>query len=158
MKVKVYFNNDQDKVKVGIFLRSLIRRAIKGALAYENFTSDAEVSVTFTDNHGIRALNLEYREIDRETDVLSFPMYDFHAGEVPDEGGAVELGDIVLSLEKAEAQAVEYGHSFKREAAFLTVHSVLHLLGYDHERSENDEKLMFRRQGEIMELLGIPRK
>lgn len=126
-------------------------------MTYENFTQDVRVSITFTDNEGIRQLNKEYRNKDAATDVLSFPMYTWEDDDQPEADMAVELGDIVLSLEKADAQAKEYGHSFQRETAFLTVHSVLHLLGYDHERSEEEEKDMFRRQEEIMTKLGLKR-
>lgn len=157
MMLKCYYTNSQDSFPCDIALRNLVRRSITAALRYENFTMDCEVSVTFTDNEGIRVLNSQFRNKDRETDVLSFPMYDFRGGEKPEEGFPAELGDIVLSLEKADAQAKEYGHSFKREVSFLTVHSVLHLLGYDHELSEDDEKDMIRRQKDIMEILKIER-
>jgi len=157
MKLKMYFSNEQDKHKAGIGLRGLIRRAVLATLAYEGFTYDSEVSVTFTDNEGIRELNREHREKDRATDVLSFPMYDMKNGDMPEEGYPCELGDIVLSLERAGEQAEEFGHSFKREVAFLTVHSTLHLLGYDHELSDEDDADMRRRQKAVMEILKISR-
>lgn len=157
MKLKMYYTNEQDIFKVGIGLRHLIRKAIKAALKYEKFDRDCEISVTFTDNEGIRDLNREYRDKDSATDVLSFPMYDFSEDDLPSDELSCELGDIVLSLERAESQAKEYGHSFKREVAFLTVHSVLHLLGYDHELSDEDDADMRRRQKEIMEILKITR-
>ena len=114
------------------------------------------MSVTFTDDAGIRELNKNFRNIDSATDVLSFPLFDFEGSEEP----AVDelenmLGDIVISLERAEAQAEEYGHNFEREVAFLTVHSMLHLLGYDHVNSEEEELDMRRRQTAIMEMLGL---
>ena len=155
MQCKVYFENDQDKRPVSDYLKKLIRRAIRTALSYEQFTRPCELSVTFTDNEGIRELNREYRKIDRATDVLSFPQFDFEAGEVLPKEGPVALGDIVLSLERAEEQAKEFGHSFSRETAFLTVHSVLHLLGYDHERGETEDADMRARQREIMEQMGL---
>ncbi|MBQ4066450.1 MAG: rRNA maturation RNase YbeY [Clostridia bacterium] len=157
MSLKVYYTNEQDRIPVDIALRNLVRRSVLAALGYEGFLRDCEVSVTFTDNEGIRELNREYREKDSATDVLSFPMYDFPGGDVPEEGFPCELGDIVLSLERAEEQAAEFGHSFKREVAFLTVHSTLHLLGYDHELSDEDDADMRRRQKEIMEILKITR-
>ena len=132
MKLKAYFTNEQTTHKTGFFLKNLIRRAVLATLKYEGFDRDSEVSVTFTDNEGIRVLNREYREKDSATDVLSFPMYDFAQGDTPPEGFPCELGDIVLSLERAESQAEEFGHSFKREVAFLTVHSTLHLLTTSH--------------------------
>jgi len=156
---KVYIQNCQDKKEVTLALRGLIRRAIGQALKYEKFPFDAEISVTLTDNEGIREINREYREIDRPTDVLSFPLYekDEITEDEVDEEGRIALGDIVLSLEKAEAQAVEYGHSFEREAAFLCVHSVLHLLGYDHELGEAEEKEMFAKQEAILQIMRLGR-
>jgi len=157
MKLKLYFSNEQKLYKAGFGLKSLVRRAVRGALKHEKFPYNAEVSVTFTDDSGIRELNREHRDKDSATDVLSFPMYDFRNGDVPADADTAELGDIVLSLERAIKQAEEYGHSVKREIAFLTVHSVLHLLGYDHEISEEEEKLMFEMQDTIMNELGITR-
>lgn len=155
-RVTVFTRNDQERLPVTPSLRALIRRAVKAALAYEGFDEPVEASVTFTDNEGIHALNAAHRGIDRPTDVLSFPLID---GEDYDrDGEAVLLGDIVLSLERAKEQAGEYGHSFEREVAFLTVHSVLHLLGYDHERSEEEEKEMFARQRAILETMGLKRE
>ncbi len=150
MKIKILYANEQSKQKAGWHVRRLIRRAVAGALSYEHFTRPVTVSVTFTDNEGIRVYNNEYRQIDRATDVLSFPMYDFKNGDEPEEGEPVCLGDIVLSLERAAEQAVEFGHSYEREVAFLTVHSVLHLLGYDHMLSDEDDRDMRRRQRDIM--------
>ena len=124
-------------------------------LDFEDFGRRAEVSVTFTDNEGIHALNREYRNVDRPTDVLSFPLSD--GDDYDTDGDAVLLGDIVISLERAQTQAEEYGHSFEREVAFLTVHSMLHLLGYDHETSPEDERDMFARQDEILISAGMTR-
>ena len=125
-------------------------------LDYEQFGNPAEVSVTFTDNEGIRELNQRFRSIDRPTDVLSFPLFDYEGSEEPPVDELVGmLGDIVLSLEMAQVQAEEYGHSFAREVAFLCVHSMLHLLGYDHETGEEDEREMRRRQSEIMDRMGL---
>ena len=149
----VYFGSEQDKFPVTQALRGLIRRAVNATLRYEDYRVPCEISVTFTDNGKIRTLNRDYRGIDRATDVQSFPLFDEEYGD----GEKIALGDIVISLEKADAQAKEYGHSFEREVAFLTVHSMLHLLGYDHETSPEDEKEMFFRQDEIMKLLKIER-
>ena len=155
MDVKIYFCNKQKMVKAGRSLRLLVTKAVKTALQYEEFFQPAEISLTFVDNEGIRVLNREYRNKDSATDVLSFPLYDFAAGEKPDPGERIQLGDIVLSLERAKEQAAQLGHSYEREAAFLCVHSVLHLLGYDHERSAEDEEEMCRRQREIMRQLQL---
>ena len=125
-------------------------------MEHEQYNNPCEVSITYTDNQQIHELNLRYRNVDRPTDVLSFPLMDF-SGEsdepVADEP-VVSLGDIVISLEKAQEQADEYGHSFDREVAFLTVHSMLHLLGYDH-MEEDEERDMRARQRAVMELLGL---
>ena len=158
MRHYIHFTNEQEIENVTAELRCLVKAAVYAALAYEDFRRSAEISVTFTDNEGIRALNRDYRGIDRATDVLSFPQFDFFGGETLPEGGdAVSLGDIVLSLERAEEQAKTFGHSFSRETAFLTVHSVLHLLGYDHERGDEEDADMRRRQREIMEQMGLGR-
>lgn len=152
----IYFENSQDKLEITYKLKRLIRFAVEATLAYENYHNTAEVSVTFTDNAGIKKLNKKYRKIDKETDVLSFPLFDFEGSDEPpvDEIENM-LGDIVVSLEKAKAQADEFGHSFEREVAFLCVHSTLHLLGYDHETSEADELDMRQRQTAVMEMLGL---
>ena len=154
-KATVLIKNDQKKIKMTPDLRRLVKRAVLAVLDFEDFGRRAEVSVTLTDNEGIHALNREYRNVDRPTDVLSFPLSD---GEDYDtDGDAVLLGDIVISLERAQTQAEEYGHSFEREVAFLTVHSMLHLLGYDHETSPEDERDMFARQDEILISAGMTR-
>ena len=156
----IFITNTQSKMEYTPVLRGVIRRAVNAALKYEKTPFDAEISVTLTDNLGIHELNRDFRGIDRPTDVLSFPLFD---GEFPteiEEDGEkhkIPLGDIVVSMEKALEQATEYGHSFERELAFLCVHSVLHLLGYDHERSEEEEKDMFRRQNEILDEAGFKR-
>ena len=154
-KTMIYFMNDTD-TPITYKLKRLVRRAVCESLEYEGFYNDAEVSVTFTDNEGIRALNAEYRGIDKETDVLSFPLTDFEGGEEPPaDEAAISLGDIVVSLEKARTQAKEFGHSFQREVAFLCVHSMLHLLGYDHVDSDEDDAEMRRRQSEILVKMGL---
>jgi probable rRNA maturation factor len=150
-KLKIYFENSQKLFKITYKLKMLLRRAIIETLKYEKQSGEFEISLTFTDNEGIHALNREYRNVDRPTDVLSFPQIDYENGEEAE--GA--LGDIVLSLERAGEQAAEFGHSFERECAFLCVHSTLHLLGYDHELSDEDDADMRARQREIMDILGL---
>ena len=149
MKLRIYFENSQEKERVTYALKMLVRESILAALAYEKVKDNCEVSVTFTDNEGIRAINREYRGKDAPTDVLSFPLFE------SDGAGTKMLGDIVLSLEKCRAQAEEFGHSFNRECAFLTVHSTLHLLGYDHETGEDDERDMRERQTAIVTKMGL---
>lgn len=166
MKHKIYTRNDQKKEELTSAARALVKRAITAALAYEGFEDTAEISVTFVDNEAIRELNRDYRGKDAPTDVLSFPLYeddeDFDDGFVMPEDAEVEdastaLGDIVISVERAKAQAEEYGHSFERELAFLAVHSTLHLLGYDHERSPEEDAEQRRRQEEILASIGQTR-
>ena len=154
-KVMIYFTNET-ATSVTYRLKMLVRHSVIATLEYEGFYNDAEVSVTFTDNEGIRRLNAEYRGIDKPTDVLSFPLTDFEGGdEPPTDEPFISLGDIVISLERAAEQAEEFGHSFERECAFLCVHSMLHLLGYDHVDSEEDDAEMRRRQSEILESMGL---
>ena len=148
MSLHIYFENMQDTHRITYALKMLVRRSIEATLAYENITAPCEVSVTFADNEGIQAINREYRSIDAPTDVLSFPLFE-------EQGGKKQLGDIVLSLEKCAAQAEEFGHSFERECAFLTVHSTLHLLGYDHVNGEEEEQDMRKRQTAIVEQMGF---
>ena len=157
MKLKVYFENEQTAIPLTYKVKMLVRNAIEATLDYEQYGNPCEVSVSFTDNEGIHELNRKFRGIDRPTDVLSFPLFDYagESEEPPVDELMGMLGDIVISLEQAQAQANEYGHSFEREVAFLTVHSMLHLLGYDHETGEEDETEMRRRQSEIMEILGL---
>ena len=154
MKLMIYFSDEQNKIKLTNRFMLLIREAIVRTLEFEGVGGQNEVSVTFTDNEGIHELNKQYRNIDRPTDVLSFPQIDFENDgvDLTDESYKI-LGDIVISLERAEEQANEIGHSMEHEAAFLTVHSVLHLLGYDHETGDEDEKEMFARQKKIIEKL-----
>ncbi len=156
---KIYIHSEQNKIIINRKLGGLIRRAISAALKYEGFAYDAEISVTLTDNDKIRILNSEYRNIDRATDVLSFPLFEkeelLSVETVDDE--PICLGDIVVSLERATEQAEEYGHSFEREVAFLCVHSVLHLLGYDHELGKEQEEDMFARQEEILRKIKLTR-
>ena len=157
MKLKIYFENNQEKHSIHYDLKMLIRHTILETLDYEGMENDAEVSVTFVDDNGIQKLNKKFRNMDKPTDVLSFPLLDYEGeSEEPffDEL-CHNLGDIVISLERAMAQANEFGHSFEREVAFLTAHSMLHLLGYDHELSEDDDADMRARQNDIMERLGL---
>lgn len=127
----------------------------------EDCNFDAQISLTFTDNEGIRCINRDYRGIDKATDVLSFPMLEFNDDEVDAEfemeNGLVLLGDIVISIERAKEQAQEFGHSIRREIAFLTAHSMLHLLGYDHVDDKEGERMMIEKQNEALNALGITR-
>ena len=143
--------------------RALIRKVIRTALAAEGVDFPCEVDVCVTSDEGIHQINREMRGVDRPTDVLSFPAFDLHPGELPGEEdadpatGLVPLGDMCLSLERVQAQAREYGHSNRRELAYLVVHSVLHLLGYDHLDEGAEKARMRAREDAIMEELGILR-
>ena len=154
-KIKVVITNKQKAVKIPTGIRMLVRRCCNAVLKLENFEGPAEISVTFTDNAGIRELNKQYRDKDIDTDVLSFPMGENGVYDVDMETGAKILGDVVISMEKARDQAERFGHSFQREVGYLTAHSVLHLLGYDH--IDNLEKVRMREKEElVMEQLGLP--
>ena len=137
--------------EISFALKSKIREAIEKTLLHEGFDYPSEVSVTLCSAEYIHALNKEYRGVDRPTDVLSLPM--FEKEELTEENLALgaPLGDVVLSVPRTREQAAELGNSFEREIAFLTVHSILHLLGYDHERGKEDEELQCSAQREIIE-------
>ena len=155
-KLMIYFLNEQSLFRVTYEQKHLVRRAIKATLEYEGYENNAEISLTFTDNEKIRRINSQFRGIDKPTDVLSFPLNDYEntPASLADEPSGC-LGDIVISLERAKEQADEFGHRLDREIAFLTVHSMLHLLGYDHVDSEADELDMRRRQSEILKNMGL---
>ena len=154
-KIRVIITNKQKTVKIPTGLRMLVRRTCNAVLRMENFQGPAEVSVTFVDNAGIKELNAQYRNKDIETDVLSFPMGENGVWDKNPETGAYILGDVVISMEKARDQAELFGHSLQREVGYLTAHSVLHLLGYDH--MEKLERVRMREKEElVMEQLGLP--
>ena len=143
---------------------ALIRKVIRTALAAEGVDFPCEVDVLLTNDSGIHEINREMRQVDRPTDVLSFPEFDLTPGELPgpedaDPGtGLVPLGDMVLSLERAKAQGEEFGHGTRREVAYLAVHSVLHLLGYDHMDEGPMKAQMREREEAILGQLGIGRE
>lgn len=156
-RIKVIISNDQNIEKLPTGLRMLIRRCCNSVLVNENFTQSAEISVTIVDDEKIHALNKKYRNIDRSTDVLSFPLGFDGEYDVNNDTGAVMLGDIVISIEHAKKQAELYGHSFNREIAYLTVHSMLHLLGYDHENGGMELVRMREKEEACLTQLGLPR-
>lgn len=156
-KLIINFSKTNDFDSIDYYLKNVIRRAVQATLVYEGFDRDVEVSVTLCDNAYIKKLNTKHRGKKTATDVLSFPMYDFSVedeSEIP-EGELVPLGDIVISLERAAKQAEEIGNTFVEEVAFLTVHSTLHLLGYDHELGKEEEEAQCRAQRDIIETLNI---
>ena len=153
--LKINFSKTSDLPQTDYYFKTVVRRAILETLRHENFPYDAEVSVTLCDNGYIRGLNSRYRGKDKSTDVLSFPLYEDGRFEMSECISGAMLGDIVISLERAREQAEELGHGFLREVAFLAIHSTLHLLGYDHERSEEDDEAQCKAQREIIEKVEI---
>lgn len=156
-RVKVYISNQQNAVKIPTGIRLLVRRCCSAVLQMEEFFDPAEVSVTFVDNEQIRELNAEYRNKDSATDVLSFPLGEDGEYDVNMETGALLLGDIIISVPKAIEQAEMYGHSLRREIGFLTVHSMLHLLGYDHENEGIEAVRMREKEEQVLNKLGLKR-
>lgn len=160
----IIVENEQDKVSIDDNINIIIKKTIDLCMKSEKLDKDYEVSVIIVDDEEIRAINKEHRDIDKSTDVLSFPMVEFENGElISDEGDydmdldELVLGDIIISAETAKRQSIEYGHSFEREIAFLTAHSCFHLLGYDH-MIETEEKVMFKKQEDILIEMGLTRK
>ncbi len=162
----IEFEKEYDK-DLGINYEEIADKVINAALDYEECPYEAEVSLTLVDNNRIHEINKEFRDIDRPTDVLSFPMVEYDdAGEFAflededdcfnPETGELMLGDIIISLDKVEEQAIAYGHSFTREYAFLIAHSMLHLMGYDH-MTDDDASIMEAKQRAILDNLNITR-
>ncbi|MBU3176733.1 rRNA maturation RNase YbeY [Clostridium estertheticum] len=165
----ILIDNRQNKIEVTKELETVIKDVIEHTLCEEKLSIDNEVSVIFIDNQEIKEINKKYRGIDKITDVLSFPMlnypenkvfkevyinYKFDQSDLYDE--KLVIGDVALSLERAKLQSEEFGHSFIRECAYLTVHSVLHLLGYDH-MEENQKNIMRKREEEILNNFSLSR-
>ena len=161
---EILIENEQAQIEIDDEIESLIKKCVDAVLGYEECDFDAEVSVSIVSENEIKELNNEYREKNSITDVLSFPMLEFDednqmiCDEFDFDEENIVLGDIVICAKRADEQAKEYGHSFEREIAFLTVHSMLHLLGYDHEHSEDMEQEMFKKQKEILNKMGITRE
>lgn len=160
--VDLILENEQDKEELTSEIAKAIRDVCEAVLKEEECDFDAQISVTLVDNETIRQINKEQRNIDSATDVLSFLMLEFDSegnadGEYDMDGDYVVLGDIVISMERAREQSEEYGHSFLRETAFLTAHSMLHLLGYDHIDDKEGEEIMCEKQEKVLTSLGITR-
>ena len=156
-KVKVIISDEQKEIDVSRGIRLLIRRCCTAVLQEEHFGDEAEVSVCFVDNQRIHELNKAYRNVDRETDVLSFPLGENGVYDTNMNTGAKLLGDIVISVPKAMEQAKAYNHSLQREIGFLTVHSMLHLLGYDHENGGIEQVHMREKEEEVLTKIGLKR-
>ncbi|MDO4534258.1 MAG: rRNA maturation RNase YbeY [Clostridium perfringens] len=166
----IFIDNRQNKIDVSDSLTSHLEKVIYFVLKEESVKEECEISLVFVDNHEIKDINRETRNIDKATDVLSFPMLDYEKGKVYKDlyldfkfdsiffdDGKLVLGDIVISLEKSLEQSIEFNHSFFRETSYLVIHSVLHLLGYDH-MEEDEKKVMREREEVILEKLNIPRE
>lgn len=153
--VKVNFANRQRKVKLPANTRLLVKKACETVLKVENFTENAEIEVSFVSDRKIKELNCAYRNIDSSTDVLSFPLGENGEYDSNPENGNLMLGDVIISIDHALQQADLYGHGIDREIAFLTVHSVLHLLGYDHVNNEDERKVMRSKEENVLSLMGL---
>ncbi len=156
-KIKVIIANDQKDVKIPTGVRLLVRRCCNAVLTYEGFGEPAEISVTFVDDDTIHELNKQHRNVDSSTDVLSFPLGEDGVYDKNLETGACLLGDIVISVPTAVRQAETYGHSLQREIGFLTVHSMLHLLGYDHVNGGIEAVRMREKEERVLTELGLKR-
>ena len=156
-KLKVIITNDQKAVKIPAGLRLMLRRCCTAVLRMEHFEGDAEVYITFTDDEKIREMNNRFRQKDAATDVLSFPLGENGQYDLNPDTGCKQLGDIVISVEHAVAQAAEFGHTFDREMGYLTVHSMLHLLGYDHVNGGLEKTIMREKEEEALARLGLTR-
>ncbi len=156
-KVKVIISNEQNVFRIPTGVRMLVRRCCTAVLVQENFADPAEISVTFVDDDEIHRLNKEYRNIDRSTDVLSFPLGEDGVYDTNLDTGAKMLGDIVISIPHALDQAERYGHSLQREIGFLTVHSMLHLLGYDHVNGGMESVRMREKEEAVLTQMGLKR-
>ncbi len=157
-KLKVVISNRQKAVKIPTGMNLLIRRCCHAVLVNEKFEGSAEVSVSFVTNEEIHQLNKQYREKDAPTDVLSFPLGENGVYDINESTGAKLLGDIVISVEKAVEQAASFGHTLQREMAFLTVHSMFHLLGYDHEKGGLEAVIMREKEEKVLAELGLTRQ
>lgn len=161
---KIYSENLQDKITLDKYLVNLLKKAVIETLKISDIKNRCEVAILLVDDTRIREINSEFRKIDAATDVLSFPLVEMNEGIILSMEGDFNrdedlllLGDIVISLERAEKQAQEYGHPFARELAFLVTHGAFHLLGYDHQNSMQ-ESSMFGKQEEVLSILGLARK
>ena len=161
--MKILIENLQDKIEVLEGLKDNIKKVVCMCLEAESVKLDSQVSIYFVDNANIQRINKETRDIDKATDVLTFPIAEFNkgklnetTGDVDMDSGALVLGDIVVSLEKALSQSKEYGHSFEREVLFLITHGIYHILGYDH-MTDDDEREMINKQELVLSKLNIVR-
>lgn len=156
-KTKVIISDEQKEVKIPTGTRLLMRRCCNAVLEMEGFTDRAEVNIYFVDSDRIREENRKHRNNDSVTDVLSFPLGENGVYDENPESGAKMLGEILICVSRAVEQAERFGHSFRREIAYLTAHSMLHLLGYDHEAGGLETVHMREKEESVMVMLGLPR-
>ena len=157
IKLKAYFVNRQKEEQVSAELRAFLRKCIRATLIADGYDDFFEVYVTLVNDNQIHQMNLEHRGVDAPTDVLSFPMGEDGVYDIDPETGAYMLGDVVLNVSRIRLQAEEYGHSFEREAGYLTIHSILHLLGYDHVDEGEMKKQMRAKEEQVLESLHLYR-
>jgi len=155
MSVKVNISVKQKHIKLPAGTKLLIRKACTATLEFESFEGPAEIDVSIVNDEAIKEMNLQFRNIDSSTDVLSFPLGENSEYDINPETGAKMLGDVVISADTAVAQAELYGHGLEREIAFLTVHSVLHLLGYDHVNGGLEKTVMREKEEAVLDALGL---
>ena len=156
-KIKVIITNDQKDIRIPTGVRMLVRRCCNAVLVHEGFEGSAEISVRFVNDEIIHQLNKDFRNVDNSTDVLSFPLGEDGVYDINHDTGAKMLGDIVISIEHAIMQSKLYDHSLQREIAFLTVHSMFHLLGYDHENGGLEMVRMREKEETVLTQLGLKR-
>ena len=157
MKVKVNIKNNQKTAAIPVGTKLLVRKACIATLVEENFADDAEVDVTFVNDEQIKEYNSQFRNVDKSTDVLSFPLGENGVYDTNPETGNKMLGDVVISIEHAIAQAELFGHGLRREIGYLTVHSMMHLLGYDHVNGGLEADEMRYHEEQVMEMLALRR-
>ena len=156
-KIKVIITNDQKDIRIPTGVRMLVRRCCNAVLVNEGFEGSAEISVRFVNDEIIHQLNKDFRNVDNSTDVLSFPLGEDGVYDINNDTGAKLLGDIVISIPHALDQADRYGHTLQREIGFLTVHSMLHLLGYDHVNGGIESVRMREKEETVLTKLGLKR-
>ena len=153
--VLINFSNRQRKVKLPQNFKTLLTSAVKASLEVEGVSEPAEVNITFVSDEGIKNINRDFRNINKSTDVLSFPLGENGVYDVNPENGRILLGDVIISVEHALMQAETFGHSFEREMAYLTVHSIFHLLGYDHIDEAEEKRIMREREEAALSAIGL---
>ena len=151
----INFSNRQRKVKLPSDFKDLLTSAVRASLEVEGIKEPAEVNITFVSDEGIRRINRDFRNINKSTDVLSFPLGETGIYDINPENGRLLLGDVIISVERAVKQAETFGHSFEREMAYLTVHSLFHLMGYDHIDEAEEKRIMREREEKALSVIGL---